>query len=124
MHSGWAATGLIVFALSLWGCGSGETSIDGIWNVDFGNSGKGAMKLAGGRVHAFCYGDVTLGTYSVKDDAVEMFVRFNPGEEETNLSGTIVSRDDAHFVLQLARSGVSLPFESYTGDCSEVKFGR
>lgn len=124
MHSGWTATGFIVVALSLWACGSGETPIDGIWNVDFGKSGSGAMKLAGGRVHAFCYGDVTLGRYSVKDDAVEMFVRFNPGEDEVNLSGTIVSRDYERFVVQLVRSGVSLTFELYTGDCSEVKFGR
>lgn len=90
--------------------------------MDFGDSGKGAMKLERGGVHAFCYGETKIGTYSVEDNAVKMLVRFNPGANEVDLSGTIVSHDDTGFVLRL-RSGVSLPFESYTGDCSEVKLG-
>ena len=120
MHSRWTAMGLVVLSLSFWGCGPGKTSIDGIWNVDFGDFGKGALKLKNGAVYAFCYGDGKIGTYSVKGDVVEMLVRFDPGADEVRLSGTIVNRDDTSFVLQLARSGVRLPFESYTGDCGEV----
>ena len=81
------------------------------------------MKLERGKVYAFCYGNTKIGTYSVEDNAVEMLVRFNPGENEINLSGTIVSHDDTGFVLRL-RSGISLPFVSYTEDCSEVELGR
>ena len=114
--------GLVFLAACFWGCGPRETPMDGVWNVDFGKSREGVLMLERGNVHAFCYGDVKIGTYSVEEEVVKMHVRFNPNAAEMQLIGAIEKQPDAGLILRLSwpRQGASLPFKPYTGDCSEV----
>ena len=113
--------GLLLLAAFFRGCGSHETSMDGVWSVDFGESDEGVLRLESGNVHALCYGDTKIGTYSMKQDAVTMKVRFNPGAAEVVFQGTIEKQTDAGLILRLEfPQGASLPFTPYAGDCSEI----